>query len=431
MNAIVEPGLFAYRGATTLLGPLAPIFLAWRQKRGKEDPDRLNERRGWPGVERPEGHLAWLHGASVGEALALLPLAERLIDRGLRVLVTTGTVASANILSERLPPGALHQYIPIDVPVFARRFLDHWRPELVVFAESEIWPNLICEASLRSIPLVLVNARVSRRSYRRWRAAGRMIGLLLARIDLVLAQTRDDGLRLARLGAPRVQVVGNLKYDVPPPPIDRIQLAELVASIGPRPLWLAASTHPEEEVAILDAHQQLAEAKPSVLTIVAPRHSARGPEIAALAAVRGIQPAQRSRREPITRDTGLYIADTMGELGLFYRLANLVFMGKSIGRAEGGQNPIEPAKLGAAVLHGPNVDNFREVYEAMATTRGAALVADAPTLGRVLAFLLSDPAQVRSLARGASEAVEKLGGATNAVMVALEPFLLQMRLAQR
>ena len=431
MIPVSEPFFLAYRSATIALGPFAPMLLSWRQRRGKENGRRLRERIGWASAKRPDGRLAWLHGASVGEALALLPLVEKLIARGLEVLVTTGTVASAAVLADRLPPRAIHQFIPIDVPAFAKRFLDYWRPDIVLFAESEIWPNFFHETSQRSIPLVLVNARLSRRSYRRWRIIPKAIGPLLARIDLVLAQTREDGLRLARLGAPRVQVAGNLKYDVPPPPINQMALGELSAEIGPRPLWLAASTHPEEESAILDAHLFLAENRPSILTILAPRHVDRAGDIATIAAQRGIRSARRSLSQPITRDVGLYIADTMGELGLFYRLAGLVFVGKSIGQAEGGQNPIEPAKLGAAILHGPNVENFREVYEAIDAARGAALVADGSTLGRVLALLLADPAQARTLARGAAEAVDRLGGATTSVMAALEPFLMQLQLAQR
>jgi 3-deoxy-D-manno-octulosonic-acid transferase len=431
MSVFAEPFLFAYRSATIALGPVAPALLAWRRRRGKEDGQRVGERLGRAGKPRPDGRLAWLHGASVGEGLALLPLVQRLIDRGFHVLVTTGTVSSAKIMAARLPAGATHQYAPIDVPAFIRRFMDHWKPDLVVIAESELWPNMLCETRRRSIPLVLVNARLSRRSFRRWRALPRMIGPLLARIDLILAQTKEDGVRLARLGAPRVQVAGNLKYDVPPPPINPANLAELTAAIGSRPTWLAASTHAAEDEIVIDAHIQLARERPRILTIVAPRHVARGVEIAALAGTKGVRTALRSRGEPIGANTALYIADTMGELGLFYRLASVVFVGKSLGGAIGGQNPIEPAKLGAAVLHGPDVANFGEVYEAIDRAKGAEMVGDAATLSRTLGVLLSDPAATRRMARAAGEAVEKLGGATNAVMMALEPFIMQLQLERR
>ncbi len=431
MNVFSDPLLVAYRVTTMVLGPLAPALLAWRRRRGKEDPGRIGERLGRTELIRPDGRLAWLHGASVGEGLALLPLVERLIERGFRVIVTTGTVTSAKILGVRLPLGAIHQYAPIDVPAVMGRFLEHWRPDLVAIAESEIWPNMLCETRRRSIPLVLVNARLSRRSFSRWRMFPRTIGPLLGRVDLILAQTYEDALRLERLGAPRVQIAGNLKYDVPPPPIDPVKLAELTAAIGPRPVWLAASTHPPEEDIIIEAHIQAAGQRPGLLTIIAPRHVARGADIAGIAAARGIVTALRSRGDPITRETGLYVADTMGELGVFYRLAGLVFVGKSIGGAAGGQNPIEPAKLGAAVLHGPDVANFVEVYRAIDTAKGAIMVADASTLARTLGALLSDPASARLMARAAGEAVDRLGGATNVVMTALEPYLMQMQLERR
>ena len=427
MSLFSEPLLLIYRSITTVVGPLAPALLDWRKRRGKEDPRRMNERLGYASLDRPAGRLAWLHGASVGEGLALLPLCERLVARGFRVLVTTGTVSSATILANRLPAGAQHQYVPLDVPAFMRRFLDHWRPDLVLVAESEIWPNLLCLVKERGIPLVLVNARLSPRSYRRWQQLPKLIGSLLSRIDLCLAQTQDDGMRLLRLGAPRVQVSGNLKYDVPAPPFKSASLAELTAAVGGRPVWLAASTHSGEEAIVLDVHEHLREAIPNLLTIVAPRHAARGPEIAALAGQRSLATSVRSRGDKIVPATEFYIADTMGEMGLFYRLASVVLVGKSLGAAQGGQNPIEPAKLGATVLHGPHVGNFAEVYRDLDAARGAAEVFDEATLTRALLVYLTDPALVRRSGRSAQEAVERFGGATDRIVQALEPYFMQMQ----
>jgi 3-deoxy-D-manno-octulosonic-acid transferase len=346
------------------------------------------------------------------------------------VLVTTGTVTSARILAERLPPGAFHQFVPLDVPTYMRRFLDHWCPDLVLIAESEIWPNLLIEVSERRIPLALVNARLSERSFRRWLKFPKLIGALLGRIDLCLAQSREDGARLMRLGAPHVQVAGNLKYDVPALPVDPARLAELAAIVGSRPIWLAASTHAGEEALIGEVHAQLLTAFPNLLTIIAPRNAARGPQIAQLLGTSGQSVALRSRGEPIAPNVGFYIADTMGELGMFYRLANVVFVGKSIAGARGGQNPIEPAKLGAAVLHGPNITNFAEVYRELDASRGAALVGDAATLARALAMLFSDPSLLRKMARAASDSVERLGGATNNILQALEPYFMQMQVEE-
>jgi 3-deoxy-D-manno-octulosonic-acid transferase len=427
MSRPFEPALAFYRIATTLLGPLAPALLNWRRRRGKEDPRRMAERMGYPSLARPKGPLVWLHGASVGEGIALLPLVERLVARGLNVLVTTGTVTSATILAGRLPAGAQHQYLPLDIPRFLARFLDHWRPGLALVAESEIWPNMLRMAHERGVPLALVNARLSPRSFARWGKAPKVIGSLLSRIDLCLAQTRDDALRLQTLGAPRVEVSGNLKYDVPAPPYVQSTLAQMTAAVGARPVWFAASTHAGEEEIILGVHQRLREHFPDLLTILAPRHARRGGQIAQVAADFGVPAALRSLGDRITPQTQFYVADTMGEMGLFYRLTSIVLVGKSLGAAQGGQNPIEPAKLGALVLHGPHVGNFAEVYRDLAAARGAVEVADEAALGEALRLYFSDPALLRRSGRATQEAVERFGGATSRIMEALEPWLAQMQ----
>ena len=426
-----EPALAFYRLATTMLGPFAPALLNWRRRRGKEDPRRMAERMGYASLARPKGPLAWLHGASVGEGIALLPLVERLVTRGFHVLVTTGTVTSAAILADRLPAGAQHQYIPLDIPGFLARFLDHWRPDLALVAESEIWPNMLRMVHERGVPLALVNARLSPRSFARWGKAPKVIGSLLSRLDLCLAQTRDDALRLQQLGAPRVEVSGNLKYDVPAPPFSQSALAEMVAAVGARPVWFAASTHQGEEAIILGVHQRLREDFPDLLTIVAPRHARRGPQIAEVAAGFRIPAALRSLGDRITPATEFYVADTMGEMGLFYRLTSIVLVGKSLGEARGGQNPIEPAKLGATVLHGPNIGNFEQVYRELADAQGAMEVADEEALAQALHRYFSDPALLRRSGRTTQEAVARFGGATGRIMQALEPWLTQIQAEKR
>ncbi len=426
-----EPALAFYRIATTMLGPLAPALLNWRRRRGKEDPRRMAERMGYASLARPEGPLAWLHGASVGEGIALLPLVERLVERGVNVLVTTGTVTSASILADRLPAGARHQYLPLDIPRFLARFLDHWRPGLALVAESEIWPNMLRMVDERGVPLALVNARLSPRSFERWRKAPNLIGSLLSRIDLCLAQTQDDAIRLHQLGAPCVEVTGNLKYDVPAPPFSQPALAQMMAAVGARPVWFAASTHPGEEEIILAVHRRLRASFPDLLTIVAPRHARRGPQIAELAASVGMSSALRSLGDRLTPETEFYVADTMGEMGLFYRLTSIVLVGKSLGGARGGQNPIEPAKLGATVLYGPNVGNFAEVYRDLAAAQGAMEVADETELAQALRLYFSDPALLRRSGRATQDAVERFGGATGRIMQALEPCLTQMQAENR
>ena len=427
MNARLPTPLRIYRMGLALLEPAAAALLLWRQRNGKEDPDRLGERRGIASRERPDGRLAWLHGASIGETLALMPVVDRLIRRGLNVLVTSGTRTSAELLGRRLPPGAVHQFVPVDAPRYVRRFLDHWRPDLALVAESEIWPNSILELDRRGIPLVLINGRMSERSFRRWSRIPRISAALLERFALCLVQSRADAERLQRLGASRVAVAGNLKFDASPPPADSRAVAHLSGLLSGRPVWVAASTHPGEEELVFAAHQALAGRLRGLMTIVVPRHPQRGGEIADLAGAAGIEAARRSAAREPQRSTEVYVVDTVGELGLFYRLTPLAFMGGSL-VPHGGQNPIEPAKLGCAILHGPHVHNFTDVYAALDRAGGARPVADGEALAEAVGALLSAPARMRDMARAASETVESLGGAVNRTMQSVEPFIARMKL---
>lgn len=422
--------LLIYRVASAAFAPFAPLFLYWRQGQGLEDKQRVSERLGISRQMRPAGPLAWLHGVSVGESLALLPLLERLAARGFHILLTTATVTSAAVMAQRLPPGALHQYIPLDVPRFMAGFLDHWHPDFVFIAESEIWPNLFREIHRRDIPLVLVNARMSERSFRRWRRLPRSAQALMEKTEFCLAQSLTDAERLTQLGVPRVYVAGNLKYDVAPPPVDPQALADLKARVGGRPVWLAAATHAGEEQIVFDVHRRLLPHFPNLLTIVVPRHPRRGAEIKHLAESRGLQCRLRSEDRGGQPLEGLYIGDTIGETGLFYRLSGIAFVGKSLARGA-GQSPIEAAKLGCAILHGPNVANFTDVYERLDAAHGAATVVDAETLARALAYLLADAAKMRDMARTAAEVVENLGGASDFIMKAIEPHIAQMMVEQR
>lgn len=424
------PLLKLYRLATMIATPFAGAALKWRAAEGKEDPARLDERMGRPGRPRPEGRLVWLHGASLGESLSLLPLIERFIQRGVEVLVTSGTVASARVLTARLPAGAFHQYAPLDAPKFVERFLDHWRPDLAVFAESELWPNMVAALRARGLPLVLANARISRKSAERWRNLPGAARAVFGAIDLCLAQDSDNAARFLALGAPCVRIAGNLKFDVPPPPVDAARLAEFNGAIGARPVWAAVSTHPGEEEIILDAHAELARQIPSLLTVIAPRHRERGAGIAQLARDRGLSVALRSQDGEPRRDVDVYVADTVGELGLIFRSVGVIFMGKSLAPG-GGQNPIEPAKFGCAVLYGPHIENFNEVYGELAAAKAAARVTDASALARAAHYLLSEPARMRRMGRAGAETVERLGGASRSIMTAVEPFLAQIAVAER
>lgn len=427
MSERLPVALRAYRTGLSLLEPVALGFLLWRRAKGKEDPARWTERRGRPSRARPDGPLAWLHGASIGETLSLLPIVERMTRRGLHVLVTSGTRTAAELLGRRLPPGAFHQFMPLDAPAYVERFLDHWRPDLVLFAESELWPVTILDLGQRRVPLVLVNGRMSERSYQGWTRWPAVIAPLLRRFALCLAQSRPDAERLERLGAPRVVVAGNLKFDASPPPADPRLLAHLTGLVAGRPVWIAASTHPGEEEVAVAAHLALAERLPGLLTIVAPRHPGRGPEIADAAEAHGLIVAVRSEGALPERDVDLYVADTVGELGLFFRLTQLVFMGGSL-VPHGGQNPIEPVKLGAAILHGPHVHNFTDVYAALDESGGAFTVEEGDLLAPVLGDLLADPGLTREMARAAAAVIAAEGGAVERTLQSIEPFIAQLKL---
>ena len=418
--------LRAYRFASRAATPLTPWLLAERLDRGREHPTRLAERRGEADLPRPPGPLVWVHGASVGEMLAVVPLIERINARDVSVLVTTGTVTSAALADQRLPAGVLHQFVPLDTPKFVNRFLDHWRPDMALFVESDLWPNLILASSERKIPLIIVNGRVSERSFDRWRLAPGLIAALLNRFDLCLAQSPDNAQRFSRLGARRVTSTGNLKLDVPAPPADIATLNRFKALIGLRDVVAAASTHPGEETAIVTAHRRLRAKIPTLLTVIAPRHPARGQSIAEIGKVAGLSVALRSRGELPRRDVDVYIADTMGELGLVYRIAPIVFVGGSLA-THGGQNPIEAIRLGAAVLHGPCVWNFAEIYSTLDNAHGAELVLDEEALTARLAAWLGDPAARAAVVAAATETMDKLGGALERTLAALDPYLMQLR----
>ncbi len=422
--------LRAYRRLAAAAMPFAPLVLRARTRRGKEHPERLCERRGESRLDRPHGPLVWVHGASVGEIMAVIPLVERIRARGFNVLVTSGTTTSAELAARRLPAGVIHQFVPLDAPRFIARFLDHWRPGLALMAESDLWPNTILESAARGIPLILINGRLSERSYTRWRRAPATIAALLDRFDLCLAQSARDAERYSNLGAPRVNRTGNLKLDVPAPPADVAKLAALQRAVDRRPLVAAASTHPGEEGAVIEAHSRLRQSCRGLLTIVVPRHPDRGTGVVSIADAAGLVSAVRSRGELPDHRTEIYVADTIGELGVIYRLAPIVFMGGSLVR-HGGQNPIEPAKLGAAILHGPHVWNFAEIYSALDAARGAAEVDDAEKLTARVGAWLADAHLRETVAEAALKTVEVLGGALERTLSAIDPYLMQLRLEYR
>ncbi|MET0906447.1 MAG: 3-deoxy-D-manno-octulosonic acid transferase [Tardiphaga sp.] len=418
--------LRAYRRLSSALTPMVPLLIKRRLQNGKEDPIRIGERRGIAGVERPAGPLIWVHGASVGEVLAAAPLIERLRAANMRVLLTSGTVTSAAIIVKRFPADIIHQYIPYDSPRYVARFLDHWHPSLALFIESDLWPNLILSAAKRRVPMALINARMSQRSFPRWQKMSKTISALLGCFEICLAQSDTDADRFGMLGSRRVAVTGNLKFDVQAPPGDAAKLETLKAVTRGRPILLASSTHPGEEEAVLEAHRALAALFPGLLTVIVPRHAHRGPAIAEMINAGGVRAALRSRDEMPDAGIDIYVADTMGELGVFYRLAPVVFMGGSL-VPHGGQNPIEPAKLGAAIVHGPHVFNFTDVYEALDRAGGARQADSSTQLVQQLGQLLGDTAARGVATDAADQVVTRLGGALDRTLHALEPYLMQLR----
>jgi 3-deoxy-D-manno-octulosonic-acid transferase len=422
--------LHVYRALTALAAPLAPTLISHRLKHGKEDPGRVNERYGQSKLARPAGPLVWVHGASVGELLTVIPLIERIREKEFNVLCTSGTVTSANLAERRLPDGAIHQFVALDAPRFVKRFFNHWRPDLALFVESDLWPNLIMASAKRSIPLILVNGRLSERSFKRWRLAPGTIGAMLRSFDLCLAQSATHAGRYRDLGAPRVVTTGNLKLDVPEPPADPASLMALKAAIGERTVVAGASTHPGEETLLIEAHRRLRGSFGRLLTIVAPRHPERGPGILEIAHAADLKARLRSRGELPGPDTDIYIADTLGELGLIYRLAPIVFVGGSLA-SHGGQNPIEPIKLGAAILHGPHVWNFAEIYAALDKSHGAEQVTDVGKLAVRVGSWLKDADERSVVVAAARETVATLGGGLERTIAALEPYLMQIRLERR
>ena len=425
MTAAPRPlSLALYAGATRLLEPMAGALLRRRAGQGKEDPARLPERLGRAGLPRPAGPLAWLHGVSVGESISLLPLAAALLDRrpGLNLLVTSGTRTSAQLLAERLPRGVIHQYAPVDGPAATAAFLDHWRPDAGIFVESELWPNLILGARARGVRLALVSARMTQGSARRWARRPAAAQALLAAFDLILPQEAATEARLQGLGAatgPRL----NLKLVGEPLPCPPLELERMRAGAGPRKVVVAASTHPGEEALIANAFREATRDGPPALLVIAPRHPARGEAVAASLATIGLHASRRSQGGWPEPAHDVYVADTLGELGLFFRMAEVVVMGGSFAAGIGGHNPLEPARLGRAIVSGPGVFNAQEVYDEMFAEVAALEAADGAALARHLRGLLAHPQTARRIGEAALTYAERQGAAFDRALALLEPLL--------
>ncbi len=416
--------LALYRAVTMAAAPLIRRYLSGRAARGREDPARINERYGEASIARPDGQVIWIHGASVGEALSMLSLIERLVSENptLNILMTTGTVTSAKLLAERAPAKVIHQYVPLDRIAWVRRFLDHWRPDAVLWVESEFWPNLLTSIGDRKIPAVLINARISERSFGQWRRARWIIRRLLGNFDLCLAQTDVDADRLRRLGAKQVKCLGNLKFSALPLPADEAALGKIREMIGDRPAWLAVSTHPGEEAIIAAAHNILRKSHPDAIAIIVPRHPARGADIAAELREAGLRVGLGSANESPTPGTDIYIADSMGELGLYFRLTRAAFIGGSL-VPHGGQNLLEAAHLGCPVIHGPHMANFLAITEEMSAVDATVTVRDAEQIAHELARLIDDDELRRQRISAARAVASAKQGILDDIVIELTPYL--------
>jgi len=413
-----------YRTLTGFAAPVFDFLLKRRIQKGKEDPKRFGERKGEPSLDRPDGPLVWLHGASVGESLVGLILVAELQKQipNLNVLLTSGTVTSADLLARRLGQNAQHQFIPVDHPAYVGRFLDHWKPDLALWIESEIWPNLILESAARDIPMALVNARMSDRSFGNWSKRQRIAAALFGSFQTCLAIDQRTADKLKALGGQSIHVTGNLKLAAAPLPHDKTALSGLQQLLKDRSIWLASSTHNGEELQCAEAHRRVRETHNTALLILVPRHPERGPAIAKSLKEAGFQIALRSLNQMIASDTQVYVADTLGELGLFYRLCDIVFVGGSL-VAHGGQNPLEPARLDCAILHGPHIENFAEIYSAMDTSSAALSVNDADALGEAVDSLLQDPSKCANLAQAAQQSVAATDHVIDHTIEVLKPLL--------
>ncbi|MES0880172.1 3-deoxy-D-manno-octulosonic acid transferase [Roseibium sp. SCP14] len=411
-----------YRGLARALTPVFNILFWSRSRKGKEIASRRGERFGHSALARPSGHLVWIHAASVGETMSILPVVDALARDGNKILLTTVTVTSAELAASRLPEGATHQFVPYDAPGPLGRFLDHWKPDLAMVVESEIWPCLFDDIRSRKIPFVLLNGRLSDGSHRNWSRLANVSRYLFNCLDLVLAQSEADAARFRQLGCRNVETPGNLKFDAEKPVADEIALSAVKSQIGSHPVWLAALTHPGEEEIALRAHEILRREFPGLLLVLVPRHPARAGEIRELVEQRGLHVASRAAGDDIQAGTDVYLGDTLGEMGIYYRLAPVTFLAGSFSDV-GGHNPVEAALSGSALVTGPKVANARAVYKDFFSSGAATRLEDPDDLAKAIARLLEDPERVTDQSAKARALVEGNRGALEKTLQLLQPYL--------
>lgn len=381
-----------YRTITYIAQPFLKRLLKQRLAKGKEHPTRWTERMGIASVERPRGKLLWIHGASVGESLSALPLIESIqkLHPEISIMITTGTVTSAELMERRLPQGIIHQFMPLDHPTWVERFLEHWHPDGVVWLESELWPNIILSLQKRGINAGIINGRMSEKSHQTWQRGGSFAHQILGSFNFIMAQTDKDATFFKNLGGIDVAVIGNLKFASPPIPYDENELKSIKSTIGKRPFWFFASTHDNEEELAADLHIALKEEQPKILSIIAMRHPNRANAVITKLIQKGLTVAQRSKGEKPSTTTDVYLIDTLGEMGLFFALSDIVAIGGSF-IPHGGHNPIEPSAMGCATIVGPHMFNFIEICEQMDKANAIIRTNDMTDLQKTIQSLLQNP----------------------------------------
>ena len=410
--------LYFYRVLWVVLSPLVDLMFIIRLIKGKEDKKRIPERLGISKVARPNGKLLWLHAASVGESLSILPLIRTLQERqpSLHILVTTGTVTSAELMAKRLPQNVVHQFVPLDFYWSVKNFIRHWQPDLSVFVESELWPELLHQAPNP----IIINGRMSEKSAARYQKFAPLTGFMFQKIRLILAQSEESYSNFQKVCNSPLENSGNLKFDAPKPPADFEELEALQQQLQNHKLFVCASTHPGEDEVMAAIHQRAKAEVKNLITVIVPRHPHRGKSIQKQLQKAGYTCNLRSAGEPIEN---IYIADTIGELGLWYRLANVVLMGKSL-HSGGGQNPFEPLKCGKVTLTGPSMENFTEMMQIFKEREIILQSENVAQIEKDLVYFLKNDKQRTLAEEKITEKMQNLGGATAKTAQRIEDFLV-------
>ena len=412
----------------TLGIPVVEVVLLIRTFLGKEDPNRINERRGITKLKRPHGNLIWLHASSVGESIAALALMEKLLTSHPlnTILITTGTLTSAKLLKDRLPHGVIHQFVPIDRPAWVKRFLNHWSPNLVLIMESEFWPIQIQQINSREIPIIIINARLSETSYSRWCWAKSMARSIFGSIELIIATNTEQAQRFQTLGARKIQVGGNLKRSAKKLPVKMAAIKELQQQIGSRKVWLAASTHEGEDLAVIETQKILKTKFSNMLTIIIPRHPQRRDEIRLLARANQLAVACRTKNETIQPETDIYIADTLGEMSIFFDLTRYVFIAGSLVPV-GGHNPIEPAHFDCTIFFGPLMAKNQEIADEMIKIKAAIQITSNESLPHTLEELLNNDTLSKELSCNARKYAEDGGTILESISLKISPYIVGIK----